>query len=378
MKKPLLNFLVFCFWLFATFLNAAEDQWQGVDRIVAIGDVHGDYDNFVDVLKNAGIINRRRNWTAEDTHFVQVGDIPDRGPDTDKIIELMQKLERQAVRDGGMVHSMLGNHEVMNVLGDLRYVHPGEYEALKTSMARRLRDRLYARELKLRAEADPEFEEDELFREQWYQEIPLGFVEHRLAWNPEGEFGAWVAEHNSVIKINRILFMHGGISPEVLGKSIREINEQIRSELKGNSVEQSRLSDIEAGPLWYRGMARNDESTEQAHVDAVLDFYDVDHIVLGHTPSLSTVIPRFGGKVLLIDTGISEYYGSHLVSLLIEDDELSTIQRGEIFRVPMGDEPVLPYFKAVAEVEPQSQALRQLISNLESPPPPTPQPDPPQ
>ena len=91
--------------------------------------------------------------------------------------------------------------------------------------------------------------------------------------------------------------------------------------------------------------------------------------MLGHTPSLSTIIPRFGGKVLVIDTGISEYYGSHLVSLLIENDELITQQEDEQFRIPTGDEKLLPYFKAVAEVESESQALRQLIFNLESPPP---------
>lgn len=369
MKKQLLNFLLFYSLIFAAFLNAAEDQWQEVNRIVAIGDIHGDYENFVDVLRSAGIINRRRNWIAGDTHFVQVGDVPDRGPDTNKIIQLMRKLEIQATRDGGTVHALIGNHEAMNMLGDLRYVSPGEYAAFRTAGSRRVRDRYYEREIEFRIEADAEFIADEIFREQWYQQVPLGYVEHRLAWSPRGEFGAWVAEHNAVIKINRILFLHGGIGPEVLGKSIREINDQIRSELQGNLGEQRGLSDTDTGPLWYRGLARNDEVTERAHVDAVLDFYDVDHIVLGHTPSLSTVIPRFGAKVLVIDTGISEYYGSHLVSLLIENDELITQQGDEQFRIPTGDEPLLPYFKAVAEVESESQALRQLIFNLESPPP---------
>lgn len=371
MKKQFLTILFACMSLVATVLCAAEDQWQGVDRIVAIGDVHGDYENFVEVLRDAGIISRRRNWIAEDTHFVQLGDIPDRGPDTDKIIGLMQKLERQAKRDGGMVHSLLGNHEVMNVLDDLRYVHPGEYEALRTSRSRSLRDRYYDRELGIRKDADAEFVADAEFREQWYQQVPLGYIEHRLAWHPEGEFGKWIVGHNTIIKIDRLLFLHAGISPQILGKSIREINETTRSELLRTASEEPRISDVEIGPLWYRGMAVNDELTEQAHVDAVLNFYDVDHIVLGHTPSLSTAIPRFGGKVIVIDSGISAYYGSHLVSLVIENNEFFTRQRGESFRIPMGDEPLLPYFKAVAEVESASKTLRQLIMNLESSPPPT-------
>ena len=67
---------------FPGFAAAIQDDWQGVERIVAIGDIHGDYDNYIEVLKNAGVINRRGRWGAGKTHVVQVGDIPDRGPDT--------------------------------------------------------------------------------------------------------------------------------------------------------------------------------------------------------------------------------------------------------------------------------------------------------
>ena len=109
-----------------------QDDWQGVARIVAIGDIHGDYDNYMAVLKNAGVVNRRGRWAAGKTHVVQVGDIPDRGPDTLKIIEHLQKLEKQAKKAGGRLHLLIGNHEHMNIMGDLRYVHPGEYEAFET------------------------------------------------------------------------------------------------------------------------------------------------------------------------------------------------------------------------------------------------------
>lgn len=366
MKKSLSKLLLLCLFLPIVAAQGAEDQWQDVGRIVAIGDVHGDYENFVDVLKSAGIINRRRNWNADDTHFVQLGDLPDRGPDTDKIIELIRKLERQAARDGGMVHALIGNHEAMNMLGDLRFVHAGEYQALKSSTAGRLRDRLFALEVERRTESDPEFEADREFRNSWYQQTPLGYVEHRLAWNPEGKFGSWIAGHNTLIKINRTLFIHGGIGPESLGQSIREINDYVRAELTGTTGEEQQLLDSDTGPLWYRGLALNDELSERAHVDAVLDFYDADRIVIGHTPSFSTIIPRFGGKVLMIDTGISDYYGAHLSSLLIEEDELFTIQRGEVFKIPSGDEALLPYLEAIAEVEPDSESLQQRILELDA------------
>ena len=67
--------------LFASqLLFAAEDKWQDVERIVAIGDIHGDYDNFLKLLKEANVVNRRGNWIAGETHLVQLGDVPDRGP----------------------------------------------------------------------------------------------------------------------------------------------------------------------------------------------------------------------------------------------------------------------------------------------------------
>ena len=189
-------------WLLATLLlalalpglaAAIQDDWQGVERIVAIGDIHGDYDNYIAVLKNAGVINRRGRWAAGKTHVVQVGDIPDRGPDTLKIIEHLQKLEKQALKAGGRLHLLIGNHEHMNITGDLRYVHPGEYEAFENRNSKQLRKNYYAYVVKkieqqratLLAGGDDASHlpvPDEDFKRDWYNEHPLGFVEHRLAW----------------------------------------------------------------------------------------------------------------------------------------------------------------------------------------------------
>lgn len=345
-------------------LARSEDQWQGVERIVAVGDIHGDYENFVKVLSDAGLINRRGNWVGENTHFVQLGDLPDRGPDTDEIIEHMKRLQRQALRAGGMVHALIGNHEAMNILGDLRYVHPGEYAAVRSRRARTLRNNLYERMLTRLQAADPEFVADAAHRQTFDALYPLGFVEHRMAWSAEGDFGAWVRQHNSVIKINRSLFLHAGIGPEILGRSITDINDQIRTELAGAPPEEPGLSEIPGGPLWYRGLAINEETLELAHVDAVLAFYDVDRIVVGHTPGLGTIVPRFGGKVVVIDTGISAYYGAYLGSLLIEGDSLTAIQSGVSVSVPQGEESLLPYYHAIAEQKPVAASLQKLIDTL--------------
>lgn len=357
---------IVCCWQLAF---AAEDQWQGVERIVAVGDIHGDYDNYIRVLRDAELVNRRGNWIAGETHFVQLGDLPDRGPDTDKIIEHMQRLEKQAAEDGGMVHPLVGNHEAMNVYGDLRYIDPNEYRALRSRRARTLRNNLYEEHVRQLTAANPEFVPDEGYRDSFDELYPLGFVEHRMAWDTaQGRFGSWVAQHNSIIKINRSLFVHAGISPRFLEMSIAEINERVRTELSGVLPEEPGVSEAEDGPLWYRGLASNDGPEEAAHVDALLARYDADRIVVGHTPGLGTVVPRFGGKVLVIDSGISEYYGGYLASLLIEDGRMHTLQRGESIEIPTGDADLVPYFEAILELESEAAALQRFVNALKAGP----------
>ena len=103
---------------------AEKDTWTGVDRIIAIGDVHGDYEQFVKLLRSAGLIDDNEDWAGGRTHLVQTGDVPDRGAATRKVMDLLMKLEKQANKAKGYVHALIGNHEAMNMYGDLRYVHP--------------------------------------------------------------------------------------------------------------------------------------------------------------------------------------------------------------------------------------------------------------
>jgi hypothetical protein len=344
--------------------TAAEDEWQGVERIVAVGDIHGDYDNYIQVLADAGVVNRRGKWVGGKTHFVQVGDVPDRGPDTDRIIEHLMKLEKQAERAGGKVHALIGNHEAMNISGDLRYVHPGEYDALKSRDAKRLRENYYQRVVDFLSQREDAPVIDEAFREKWLAEHPLGFVEHRQYWHPEGEFGAWVTEHNTIIKINNMLFLHGGLSPVTLQMTLREINDRVRRELRG-PVTEGMLYDSEDSPLWYRGLSRPETDAEALHVDALLEHFDADYIVLGHTPGYGTIVPRYDSRVLVIDAGIAEHYGSHRASLLVEKGELFTVQRGEAIPIPANSDGLLAYFRRVAEIETDVPNLRAVIQRLE-------------
>jgi len=353
--------------------DAVQAEWDGVERLVVIGDVHGDYDNYVAVLEEAGLINRRGNWAGGETHFVQVGDVPDRGPDTDKIIEHLQRLERQAERAGGMVHALIGNHEFMNVTGDLRYVHPGEYEALTSRNSGRLRDAYYQQIVQATEARNETLEEpviiDDAFRDKWYAEFPLGYVEHRLTWQPGGDFNTWVSTHNSVIRINDMLFMHAGLGPDMLDKSITAINDTIRAEILGAYDYNNSLGDSQTGPLWYRGLAQNPEAAEREHVRSLLETYQVNTVIVGHTPDLGIITPRFGGSVIITDTGIAAYYGSHKGSLLVENGQKFALQNGEYVPLPVDEEGIIPYFREMLELQPDNQRLAARIERLLNPPP---------
>ena len=111
--------------------------------IIAVGDVHGDHQQFVKVLETTGLIDSKQRWIGGATHLVQLGDLPDRGPDTRKTMDLLMKLEASASKDGGSVTVLIGNHDMMNVMDDLRYVHPGEYKAFKSRNSKTLRSNYY-------------------------------------------------------------------------------------------------------------------------------------------------------------------------------------------------------------------------------------------
>ncbi|MEO2183350.1 MAG: metallophosphoesterase, partial [bacterium] len=135
--------------------STAKDLFKGVDRIVAVGDLHGDYDQYIKVLTMNGLVDEQLRWQGGKTHFVQLGDVVDRGPDSIRIIRHLMKLEKQARKKGGRVHVLIGNHEVMNIQGDLRYVHPGEYSALIAENSDAVRARYIEAVYKHRVSIDP-------------------------------------------------------------------------------------------------------------------------------------------------------------------------------------------------------------------------------
>lgn len=315
--------------LLAISAASAQDTWKGVDRIVAVGDVHGGYTAFVDILRAAALIDDAGRWIGGKTHLVQIGDVVDRGPDSRKVMELLMALEKQAPKAGGYVHALIGNHEAMNLYGDLRYVTPAEFAAFRGNESAAQVEQLWEQEIRKRKPKP-----DAAFRAQWLAAHPPGWVEHRAQFGPQGRYGKWIRGHNAVIRINDTLFVHGGISPKYAGKSIRDINNGIEEELRDFSklAEDGYVRD-EQGVLWYRGIAQEDPALTN-HVQRVLKNFAVRRVVIGHTPTGGRIVPLYGSAVLAIDVGLSEVYGAHRLCLVIEGDQVSILSPREKLPLP--------------------------------------------
>ncbi len=239
-------------------------------RVVAVGDVHGAFDKFVTILRAARLIDTRNRWIGGGAILVQVGDLLDRGNDSKKAIDLLRRLERDAPRAGGRVYTLVGNHEFMRLAGDWRYVSDGELRAFSGS----------------------------------------GKALDK-AFSPAGEYGAWVRRRPAAVRINGILYLHGGVSERNAELGCEGINAAVQRDLDALPVAPEQVPGLFSaaadGPLWFRGMATEPESSFAPAIDRILAAVRARAVVIGHTAVLDgQITPRFGGRVWLIDTGMLE------------------------------------------------------------------------
>lgn len=238
------------------------------DKIFAISDIEGNFKAFATTLKSNGIIDDQFKWNYGNGHLVLVGDFFDRGPHVTACLWLIYKLESEAKSAGGQVHFILGNHEEMNMRGDDRFAVK-KYKRVAEKLEFAVRD-LYEKNT---------------------------------------ELGRWLRTKNVVEKIGNTLFTHGGISPAFAnnGLSLKRVN-QIAHQFMGESYKLIELQSgndkktpmvfHKSGPLWYRGYFK--EPITQAKFDEVLNAYDVEQIVVGHT-IVEKIEPMFKGKLIPID-----------------------------------------------------------------------------
>ena len=335
----------------------AQSSWDHVPRVVVFGDLHGDYGKFHDMLGQAGLIDAKDRWSGGSAHLVQLGDVPDRAPDTRRILDLLMRLEPQARHAGGYVHALIGNHEAMNMEGDLRYTTPGEFAAFTDSQSSHRRDVYYGLVLAALKKTPPPgglpvF--DAGFRAQFDADHPLGWVEHQAAWSAQGVYGRWVLGHSAIIRIDDTLYLHGGIGPAFAPFEMDVMNKAVIDALQHRPEKAGGPHDIlwnEQGPLWYRGMAQNDEATEGAQVAAVLSRQGVRRIVLGHTKRYSMVNSRFDGAVILTDIAVAGGCADPHSFLIKEGDVLTTVYRGSRLALRTSGDAHAAYLAEIAALD---------------------------
>lgn len=322
--------------------GASESRTAGAQRIVAFADVHGAYDELLSILRETAMVDDGLHWKGGSTHLVSTGDLLDRGPDSRKVLDLLMRLEAEARQAGGAVHVVLGNHEVMNIAGDLRYVSPEEYAAFAGKEDDVLHEQAWALVLG---------QEPAAVRTDFDAQFPRGYFAHRQAFSPAGQYGAWLLTLPFLLVVNDTAFVHGGLPSMVAELGLEGTNQRMHADLaaylqtwaslekelqivrpipfndrpaavaaKGAEPQSQALLELQAkgvfaldSPAWFRGQALCYPLTETDNLEAALSTLGVARVVEGHTPSDNgRVRSRFDGRVILLDTGMlkSAYHGT--------------------------------------------------------------------
>lgn len=273
------------------------------DKLLVLSDIEGNFKAFRKILQANGVIDNNLNWSYGTGHLVCNGDFVDRGKQVMEVLWLIYKLEQEAKEAGGYVHFVLGNHEIMNFNGDIRYVN-AKY---KNSAALIKKD---------------------------YSTL--------MAEN--SEIGRWLSTKNIVLKIGAVLFVHGGISDKILdlNMSLDSINSMARDYYfkdsiarKSSDVSLRYIYDYDLSPFWYRQYYLKEKQkmvagvngvdtvykTSEAVIDSVLSRYKVNHIVTGHTivGQGDRITTHYNCKVINTDTRHAAGLSS---ALLIKDNSL--------------------------------------------------------
>ena len=263
-------------------------------KIIAIGDLHGDYQQTLKVFRMAGVIDSQLQWAAGESVFVQTGDIVDRGDDALHIYELMMRLTEEASQAGGKVIQLLGNHELMNMEEDLRYVTEGDYEMFGGEEARK------------------------------YQ------------FSKEGDIGKYLRTLGVTAFVDGNVFVHGGIESRFASVGISRLNQETRKSIEGKNANEIVQSPIfgASGPLWSRILIEGTASRICYNLEDSLRKLSAKRMFVGHTPQLTgKILKRCDGLIYDIDVGISEEYGGNLGAVEILGDTVTAIypnQRIEI------------------------------------------------
>jgi len=239
-------------------------------ELFVMADTHGEFEIAVQLLQRHGVIDDRLRWSFGRGFLAVLGDMFDRGPNQTELLWLIYKLEEEASRAGGGVKVALGNHEVMVLTGDDRYLNAK-----------------YPRVASL-----------------------LGADRYASLWGERTLLGQWLRSKAAVFRLDQYLCLHGGISRELIdrGLTATAVNQTVRAAL----MEQPRAPDEQTefvlgrdGPLWYRGyfedVARRGgfKVAEPKDIELIRERFGVRAILVGHT-TVPTITSLYGGRVIAV------------------------------------------------------------------------------
>ena len=342
--------------------SESPSTWSGVSKVVAVGDLDGDYTQFVRVLRSAGLIDDREQWVGGTAHLVQTGDVLGQAGSSRQIMDLLMSLERQASAAGGAVHCLIGRQEAMNLTGDLRQVAPGEYGMYREQNSEQLRQKYYERYVQSMPAAF------RMTEAEWMLQHPLGFFEREGALASNGIYGQWLRTRDTVVKINGTLYVNAGLGQREAAMGLAEINDRVRHELTDWHMLDGGIVMDPQGPLRFHGMSEGDQS-EMANLDQTLEHFGAQRIVIGHSDRGYAVVPRFNGKVILIDAGLSRRSSNvgQVDCLLEQQGKLMALHRGVPLELPKDDQDdLLRYLKQAAALDPAPSPLEPQIKALEA------------
>lgn len=248
-------------------------------RLVAIGDLHGDLGATRAALRLAGAIDARDQWVGGTLVLVQTGDVFDRGDDELEIEQLFDRLARQAEAAGGRVHRLLGNHELMNVAGDFRYVTEGGFADYP----------------ELGAPDGPTLEE-----------VPATWRGRAAAFRPGAPVAMQLARRPVVAIVGDTVFVHAGVLPHHVDYGLEAINREVACWLAGRARAPAIALEPES-PVWTRAYAAEPVRCEVLRRS--LDAIGARRMVIGHTPQTDGITSDCGGALWRIDVGLAAAYG---------------------------------------------------------------------
>ena len=279
----------------ATFANRCSSPPR---RVIAIGDLHGNLASTLQILKVTGLIDDENQWIGADAVLVQVGDQIDRGDFDREIVDFMDRLETDASRYGGAVHSMLGNHDIKSVDFDFRWVSTRSFESFGDIPFDPFDPQLSALESLAQGRA--------------------------AAFRPTGPYAAILAKRTVMLNVMGTVFSHAGIMPRFAAMGIRRINDEIRAWLLGRGQRPDDLIDSGDSPIQSRNFGAPDPTLVDC--DAVresLAILGAERMVIGHTIQQQGVNWACDGLVWRIDVGI--YEGTRIGALEIYGDQVTPV-----------------------------------------------------